>query len=349
MDPLGIIGSGQGYGAQQQRQVSGASASGQPQPTAAAVNDPAIAKPPQSSAEPQGITLPEDTVTLSGQRPQQKDTTKPGEKPGTDATTTADKKAASADKSTASGKSAEDPQVKQQVDRLKAIEEKVKAHEAAHKSAGGGLAGAVSYSYTQGPDGRSYVTGGEVQINMSGGRTPQETISRMQQVIQAALAPADPSGQDRAVASQAASQMAQAQQEKLQTNTSTAEPKPGQQVDPVEEAARKALQPKQEQQSVSEAATATDTTAGRPETQQRASGATPTQGADRTAVGRGVTATADTTPQTGGSDLTTQVQRAYTDPAVQAAGARPAGASSGDAASVLGIFTVQPRTVSSYA
>ena len=90
----------------------------------------------------------------------------------------------------------------------------MKAHEAAHKAAGGQYAGAVSYQYQVGPDGRSYVVGGEVQIDLSTGKTPEETISKMQTVIRAALAPGDPSGQDRSVAAQAASIMAQAQQEK---------------------------------------------------------------------------------------------------------------------------------------
>lgn len=145
----------------------------------------------------------EDRVTLSGQQPGQAPETGQREpKPG--------------ERTTADGRSVEDPQVKQTVERLKRTEEKVKAHEAAHKAAGGNLAGSASYSYTQGPDGRSYITGGEVQIDVSAGRTPEETIARMQQVIRAALAPADPSGQDRAVAAQAANQMAQAQQEKRQ-------------------------------------------------------------------------------------------------------------------------------------
>lgn len=120
------------------------------------------------------------------------------------------------DKVSLSGKNPEDPQIQAQIARLKANEEKIKAHEAAHKAAGGNLAGPASFTYTKGPDGRSYITGGEVQINISSGKTPDETISRMQQVIRAALAPADPSGQDRAVAAQAASQLAQAQTQKAQ-------------------------------------------------------------------------------------------------------------------------------------
>jgi hypothetical protein len=107
----------------------------------------------------------------------------------------------------------EDPAVQQVIAQLKSIEAKVKAHEAAHKAAGGAATGPVSYSYTRGPDGKNYITGGEVPITISSGRTPQETISRMQQVIQAALAPADPSPQDRAVAAQAAAIQQTARQE----------------------------------------------------------------------------------------------------------------------------------------
>jgi hypothetical protein len=185
-----------------------------------------------------GIRLPEDRVTLSGQQPERgrsRQQTAEQEK--------ANEEPSPGEKTTPAGTSLEDPQVQQQISRLKQIEQKVKAHEAAHKAVGGNLASSASYSYTQGPDGRSYVTGGEVQIDMSGGRTPQETISKMQQVIRAALAPSDPSAQDRAVAAQAATQMAQAQQEKMQAANPSAEPDPTQPVDPVKEALRQALNP----------------------------------------------------------------------------------------------------------
>jgi hypothetical protein len=106
-----------------------------------------------------------------------------------------------------------DPRIQAVVARLKAIEEKVKAHEAAHKTVGGTLTGPISYTYTRGPDGKSYITGGEVPIKISTGKTPQETVAHMEQVIRAALAPADPSPQDRAVASQASSVQQQARME----------------------------------------------------------------------------------------------------------------------------------------
>jgi hypothetical protein len=127
-----------------------------------------------------------------------------------------------------------DPQVQAQISQLKSIEEKVKAHEAAHKTAGGTMTGPVSYTYSRGPDGKNYITGGEVPISVSSGKTPQETISRMQQVIQAALAPADPSPQDRAVAGQAAAMQQQARQE-LAAAPATPETQPAVSVKPVKQ------------------------------------------------------------------------------------------------------------------
>jgi hypothetical protein len=85
------------------------------------------------------------------------------------------------------------------VERLKRIEARVIAHEMAHKVVGGQYAGSVRYEYTRGPDGRLYITGGEVSIDVSEEPTPEETIQKMEIVRRAALAPADPSPQDLAV------------------------------------------------------------------------------------------------------------------------------------------------------
>ena len=93
--------------------------------------------------------------------------------------------------------------MKQKVQELKAQERKVIAHEMAHKTAGGQYAGTVSYQYTTGPDGQSYIAGGEVSIDTSEAKTPEETVQKMEQVKAAALAPADPSPQDYSVASSA--------------------------------------------------------------------------------------------------------------------------------------------------
>ena len=102
---------------------------------------------------------------------------------------------------------------------LENIQREVVAHEAAHQAAAGELGGGVSYSYTEGSDGKSYITGGEVPIKLKEGRTPEETLRNMQQVQRAANAPADPSGQDRQVAAKAAAIASKARQEIINENS----------------------------------------------------------------------------------------------------------------------------------
>ena len=91
------------------------------------------------------------------------------------------------------------------VRELQARDAEVRAHENAHAAAGGALAGAPSYQYQQGPDGRLYAVGGEVPIQVKEGATPEETLRNAAQVRRAALAPANPSSADQAVAATAAS------------------------------------------------------------------------------------------------------------------------------------------------
>ncbi len=98
-----------------------------------------------------------------------------------------------------------------QVAKLKSRDREVRAHEAAHLAAAGGLArGGASYSYTVGPDNRRYAVGGEVSIDTSPADTPEKTIQKAQTIQAAALAPAKPSSQDSAVAASAAQMVAQA-------------------------------------------------------------------------------------------------------------------------------------------
>lgn len=111
---------------------------------------------------------------------------------------------------------------KQTVNDLKKRDAEVKAHEAAHMAAGGGVVqGSASYEYQSGPDGKMYAVGGEVKIDVSPENTPDETIRKMQQIRAAALAPAQPSGTDRAVAAQASQLEAQARMEKMQQASQT--------------------------------------------------------------------------------------------------------------------------------
>ena len=75
------------------------------------------------------------------------------------------------------------------------------------------MTGGASYTYEKGPDGRMYAVGGEVSISTKKGSTPEETIANARQVQAAAMAPANPSGQDFAVASSAKVMEMKAQQE----------------------------------------------------------------------------------------------------------------------------------------
>ena len=100
------------------------------------------------------------------------------------------------------------------VEKLKQRDAEVRQHEQAHLSAGGGLVrGGASYSYQTGPDGKKYAIGGEVQIDISPESEPRATMTKMQQVRRAALAPSDPSSQDRAVAALASKIEAEASAE----------------------------------------------------------------------------------------------------------------------------------------
>lgn len=97
---------------------------------------------------------------------------------------------------------------------LSSRDREVRTHEQAHKAVGGQYAGAISYSYERGPDGRLYAVGGSVSIDTAPvPGDPQATLQKLQQVQRAALAPAQPSPQDLAVASQAAQAMAVARAE----------------------------------------------------------------------------------------------------------------------------------------
>ena len=97
---------------------------------------------------------------------------------------------------------------------LAARDREVRVHEQAHAAMGGALAGSPTYSYTRGPDGRSYVTDGEVSIDTAPvAGDPQATLAKMDQVRRAALAPAEPSAQDKRVAAQAQTTAAQARGE----------------------------------------------------------------------------------------------------------------------------------------
>ena len=121
-------------------------------------------------------------------------------------------------------------QQKAAVAELKVTDQRVRQHEQAHLAAAGPYAkGGPSYSYSIGPDGNMYATGGEVQLDVAPDPSdPQKTIEKARTVEAAANAPAEPSSQDRRVAAQAAGieQAAQRQLDEQKQSSAYGEPDP---------------------------------------------------------------------------------------------------------------------------
>ncbi|OHC68122.1 MAG: hypothetical protein A3H93_03825 [Rhodocyclales bacterium RIFCSPLOWO2_02_FULL_63_24] len=93
------------------------------------------------------------------------------------------------------------PEQKRQVAALARIDQEVRAHEAAHLRVGAGVVtSAANFSYTYGPDGKSYAVAGEVGIDTSPEQAPEANIDKGQRIRIVALAPAEPSPQDYRVA-----------------------------------------------------------------------------------------------------------------------------------------------------
>ncbi|MFT5887997.1 MAG: hypothetical protein ACI9BO_000810 [Zhongshania sp.] len=144
------------------------------------------------AAKPTGIASLEDDVSPNGD--------------GTSAE--------SAEKTANSAQSRQEEQeIQAEVRNLAERDREVRSHELAHSVAGGRYSGSPSYEFKRGPDGNTYAVNGEVSIDLARAATPQATIEKMEIVRQAALAPADPSSQDRQVAAEAARIAAQARQE----------------------------------------------------------------------------------------------------------------------------------------
>ncbi len=109
----------------------------------------------------------------------------------------------------------------QNIRQLAARDMEVRAHEQAHAAVGGAHAGAPNYQFTEGPNGVRYAVSGHVNIDVSAvPGDPNATLQKMQTVARAALAPAQPSSADRAVAAKANAQAAQARVELTQQNQS---------------------------------------------------------------------------------------------------------------------------------
>lgn len=100
------------------------------------------------------------------------------------------------------------------VNELRSTDQEVRAHEQAHAAAGGNN---VRYEYETGPDGQRYAVGGttDIQVSATDG-SAEGKLAQARKMRTAALAPADPSGQDMAVAAKAARIEAEALMEKAE-------------------------------------------------------------------------------------------------------------------------------------
>lgn len=122
------------------------------------------------------------------------------------------------------------PEEEEQVRELQTRDAEVRTHEMQHVAAGGPyVTGGPTYTYQTGPDGRKYAVGGEVSIDTgSVSGDPEATIRKMQTVAAAALAPAEPSGQDYKVAAAARQAEAKARtelsQQRQEEATAASEP-----------------------------------------------------------------------------------------------------------------------------
>ena len=99
---------------------------------------------------------------------------------------------------------AEQRQLDQELETIRELaarDREVRAHEQAHQAVGGQYAGGMSLTFERGPDGKRYAVAGEVPIDISPvPGNPEATLAKAEQVRRAALAPAEPSAQDRSVA-----------------------------------------------------------------------------------------------------------------------------------------------------
>jgi len=108
----------------------------------------------------------------------------------------------------------ETAQQQKEIQQLEQRDQEVRTHELAHARVGGDVTGAPVYEFEMGPNGKKYAVEGEVSVDLSTiAGDPQATITKMEKVHAAALAPVEPSAQDMKVASQATESIAQAKSE----------------------------------------------------------------------------------------------------------------------------------------
>lgn len=173
---------------------------------------------PEQSASQQGLGSESDRARSPGQQPPPLTYERPQIQSGAGESgqvSSENPKDNASDESAGKGNAEEKQKEarRQEVEELKSRDREVRTHEQAHAATGGQYAGAPRYEYTQGPDGRRYVTDGEVSIDISEAKSPEQTLRKMEQVRAAALAPAQPSAQDLKVAAEASQKAIEARAE----------------------------------------------------------------------------------------------------------------------------------------
>lgn len=98
----------------------------------------------------------------------------------------------------------EDVIMKNEIRSFEATEKSIINHEKMHMMIGGNLAGSPSFIYTTGPDGRRYVSGGQVNLKMPSGGTLTSLLRNLKRIKSAATAVSNPSAADISTASSAA-------------------------------------------------------------------------------------------------------------------------------------------------
>ena len=126
-----------------------------------------------------------------------------------------------------------------EIQRLSRRDREVRAHEQAHAAIGGVYAGSPAYEYERGPNGVRYAVGGHVNIDVSPvAGDPEQTVRKMMIVRRAALAPAEPSTQDRRVAAQASQIAAQARVEVLRERSESLDVPAGREAESADDRSR---------------------------------------------------------------------------------------------------------------
>lgn len=99
----------------------------------------------------------------------------------------------------------EDVVIKRKITQLEKREQSIINHEKMHMLIGGSLASSPTYTYSIGPDGKKYVSGGRVDMKMPTGGSLESLLSGLKRIKAAASSVTNPSAADLSTAAMAAS------------------------------------------------------------------------------------------------------------------------------------------------